>query len=29
MRYVAAYMLAVIGGNPDPTAEDLINTLSA
>ena len=29
MRYVAAYMLAVMGGNPDPSAEDLINILAS
>ena len=29
MQYVAAYMLAVMGGNPDPTAEDITKILAS
>ncbi len=29
MRYIAAYMLAVMGGNENPRAEDLVNILSS
>ncbi len=29
MRYIAAYMLAVMGGNTAPCAEDLVNILSS
>lgn len=29
MRYIAAYVLAVMGGNPDPTAEDIRTIVSS
>lgn len=29
MRYVAAYLLATLGGNTSPTKEDLQNILSS
>ena len=29
MRYVAAYLLAVLGGNASPTAEDIKEILSS